>query len=205
MFSPDLVLDFWFPEGLAVDEATHRSQLLWWFRGGADAEIVARFQGVLNAAAGGKLDGWAETARGRLALILVFDQFPRSVYRGRPEVYAYDGRAVALAVEGLRNGQYDELSHVWEKLFFALPFSHSEDLALQEWNVELSGALTKAAPAHLRALYEFALSQAQGHRDVIARFGRHPHRNEVLGRTSTPDEREYLAAGRFVHQRPLPE
>src|SRR5688572_22299501 len=104
----DEILAFWFPEGLAADEDTHRRQLGWWFRGGADAEIVARFVPTLEAAASGQLDSWASTPRGRLALILVLDQFPRSVYRDDPRAYAQDPKAAALVLEGLENGDYEK-------------------------------------------------------------------------------------------------
>lgn len=203
--APEDVLKFWFPEGLARDAARHREQIAWWFRGGADAAILERFMPVLEAAIAGELAGWAATARGRLALIIVLDQFSRSAFRDTPRAFAQDPKAAALALEGVENGQYDQLEHVWEKLFFSMPFSHAEDLALQERSVALAQALRDAAPPHLERLYEFSLSQARGHRDVIARFGRHPHRNRILGRHSTPEELEHLAAGPPVHLRSLPE
>ena len=202
--TPDAVLTFWFPDGLAHEKDAHRQRLAWWFRGGADREIVERFVPTLEAAMAGQLDDWAGTPRGRLALILVLDQFSRSAYRGTPRAFAQDARAAALAREGLDNGDYEKLPHVWEKLFFTLPFSHVEDITLQDRNVALARALVDEAPPQLRELYEFSLQQTQGHRDVIARFGRHPHRNQILGRSSTPEELEHLAASPPVHERPIP-
>ena len=199
--SPDDILDFWFPPGLDADEDTHRRQYEWWFRGGADAAILARFRPVLEAACRGELDPWADTPRGRLALIIVLDQFPRTVWRDTPQAYAQDFSAQHLTLEGLACGHYDQLRAVWEKTFFALPLGHAEELALLERCVALCEALVTEAPPHLQALYRFSASQARGHRDVVARFGRQPHRNAILGRTSTEEELAYLAAGEFVHRR----
>ncbi len=205
MHQPDEVLAFWFPaSGHEHDVATHRKQLEWWFRGGADAAIVERFVPLLEAAVAGELDGWAGTARTRLALIIVLDQFSRSAFRASPRAYAQDPKASALALEGLDNGMYEQIGPIWEKLFFTMPFSHSERLDLQERQVALQERLLDIVPAHLRPLYEFNISQARGHRDVIARFGRHPHRNAVLGRQSTPEELAFLASETPVHQRKLP-
>lgn len=195
------VLDFWFPRGLDADEAAHRRQFQWWFGGGADAEIEARFAPLVEAAATGALDAWATTPRGRLALIVVLDQFARCLHRGTAEAERFESRAVALALDGLDCADYDRLATVWEKLFFAMPLSRSESLALQKRAVELCDDLLSMAPAHLRRFYLFAAGQARGHRDVIARFGRHPERNERLGRVSTAQERAYLAAGDRVHDR----
>jgi uncharacterized protein (DUF924 family) len=204
-FTPQAVLDFWFPPGLDADEATHLKQLTWWFRGGADRDIVERFSPAVDAAARGDFDAWARNARGRLALILVLDQFSRSVYRDTPNAWAQDPKALGLTLEGLERGMDRELGSVWERTFFYLPLGHSEKLELQERSVRLTQELVGLAPPHLRKLYEFAVGQASGHRDVIARFGRHPHRNAILGRESTPEELEYLAKGAFVHKRPMPE
>jgi len=92
-----------------------------------------------------------------------------------------------------------------EKTFFFLPLGHSEVLADQERAVTLAEELAARAPAELRRILEHSAAQARGHRDVIVRFGRHPHRNEVLGRRSTPEELEYLASGKLVHTRPIPQ
>ena len=181
MFSAEDVLGFWFPPGLDRDEATHRQQITWWFRGGADAAIIERFPALLAAAAGGELDGWARDARGRLALIIVLDQFSRSIHKKSARMWAQDEKALGIALEGLALGEDRKLSAVWERMFFFLPLGHSERLELQERSVALAEAMVSEAPPELRKLYEFGASQARGHRDVIARFGRHPHRNALLG------------------------
>jgi uncharacterized protein (DUF924 family) len=105
---------------------------------------------------------------------------------------------------GLARGHYAALETPWQKVFFAMPLGHSEELQDLEDVVALAEALAREAPAEHRGVLEFSANQARGHRDVVARFGRQPHRNALLGRTSTPDELAYLAEGRLVHQRAMP-
>ena len=193
------VLTFWFPPGLDTDEPTHRAAIMRWFRGGTNAEIVARFQPTLAAAIAGELDDWIATPRGRLALILVLDQFSRGVHRDGAGAYAQDARAQQLAIAGFDRGEHASLP-VWEQMFFGLPLGHSENLELQERSVALAESLVDQAPAELRGLYAMAAENARAHREVIRRFGRHPHRNSALGRESTPEETAYIAAGAFPHQ-----
>ena len=195
------ILAFWFPPGLDADEDAHRRQFQFWFGGGANALIAERYGDVFAAAARGALDSWAGAPRSRLALITVLDQFSRSLHGGTALAYAQDAKAIALTVDGLERGFYDELAAAWEKTFFMLPLGHSERLADLDRCIALADALIPEAPVQVRALYEFSASQARGHRAVVARFGRQPHRNAALGRTSTAEELEYLAAGTFVHQR----
>jgi uncharacterized protein (DUF924 family) len=204
LVTSQVVLDFWFPPGLEADEAAHLKQVQWWFRGGADRPILERFTPAVDAAARGDFDAWAANPRGRLALIIVLDQFSRSVYRDTPKAWAQDPKALGLALEGLDRGMDRELGNVWERVFFFLPLGHCEKLEHQERSVRLAEELIDDAPPYLKKVYEYSASQARGHRDVIARFGRHPHRNAILGRESTPEELDYLATGAFVHQRPLP-
>jgi uncharacterized protein (DUF924 family) len=134
-----------------------------------------------------------------------FDQFSRSVHRGTARAFAQDPKALALTLEGIEIGHYAALATPWEKTFFFLPLGHSEDLAHLTVAVELAEQLAEEAPAQLRKILEHSAEQARGHRDIIARFGRHPHRNAVLGRPSTPEELAYLASGQLVHTRPLPQ
>ena len=201
---PEDVLHSWFPAPLGGDRDAVARRIEWWFRGGADPEITARYTPLLARATAGELDGWAVTPRGRLALIVVLDQFPRSIHRGTAPAFALGPKAVALALEGIACGHYDGLATPWEKTFFYLPLGHSEDLAMVERALALADALIAEAPADVRWWLEFSANQARGTHDVIARFGRHPHRNEALGRRSTPDELEFLASGQLVHTRPLP-
>jgi uncharacterized protein (DUF924 family) len=192
--TPEKVLSYWFPEGINdADPETLRRQGQRWMAGGpeVDREITERFGDVLEQARRGELDHWAETPRGRLALIIMLDQFSRNVYRGSPLSYAQDEKALRLALEGIDLGMDRELTTP-ERFFFWLPLGHSEDLALHERSVSHAEEEAANAPSHLRAGAEFGVSQAKAARDVIGRFGRHPHRNEILGRDSTPEELEYL-------------
>jgi uncharacterized protein (DUF924 family) len=198
------LLRFWFPPGRpSLQDIVRRMD--WWFRAGADAEVKHRFTPLLEAAIRGDLDAWSGAPRSRLALIIVLDQFSRAVYRGTERAFAQDPKARALTREGLAAGHYAALATPWEKMFYLLPLAHSElGLEDQELAVSLAEAQIEEGPAEYRPLLEFSALQARGHRDVIARFGRHPHRNEVLSRASTPGEIDYLARGAFVHNRPLP-
>ena len=202
---PEDVLQFWFPDLSGADHATLGRQFEWWFRGGADATIVARFATLTDQAARGDLDDWARSPRTRLALILVLDQFSRSLYRNSPRAFAQDPRACGLTLDGIANGHYAALATPWEKTFFFMPLGHSENLAYQEAVVRLAEELAANAPPQLRKALEHSASQARGHCAVIARFGRHPHRNALLGRESSPEELEYLANEQLVHTRPVPK
>jgi uncharacterized protein (DUF924 family) len=124
----DEVLAFWFPQALARDARSLIRQAEWWFRGGADEEIVRRFSPLLERAERGELDDWSHSARTRLALIIVLDQFSRSVYRGSSRAFSNDPKARSLTFKGLEIGHYAALGTTWEKTFFVLPLGHSEQL-----------------------------------------------------------------------------
>jgi uncharacterized protein (DUF924 family) len=204
--TPEEVLSYWFPEGFdEADPQTRRTVVERWMAGGpeVDREITERFGETLEQARRGELDHWADTARGRLALIVVLNQFSRNIYRGSPLSYAQDEKALQLAVKGIDLGMDRELSAA-ERFFFWLPLGLSEDLALQERSVLHAEEEAAKVPSHRRAVAEFEVSQAKAARDEIARFGRHPHRNEILGRESTPEELEYLRTETPPHLRRPP-
>jgi len=182
--TPDDVLAYWFAPG---PERPTR-----WFRGDAatDADCRQRFAATLDAAARGELDEWTATPRGRLALIVVLDQFSRNVHRGTPRAFAHDARALALCLDGLARGD-DRALAPEERAFFYLPLEHAEDAAMQARSVACFEALAAEAPEQCAGF----LPWAREHRDVIARFGRFPSRNATLGRRSTPDEEAFLAGG----------
>ena len=202
--SSEDILRFWFCQPANPDLATMVRQLDWWFRGGTDAEIIQHFAPLLERATQGELDSWSGQPRSRLALILVLDQFSRTLHRGTAQAFAQDEKACALTLEGLDLGHYAALETAWEKTFFFLPLSHAEDRRHSELVVKLADNLVQEAPAAHRPLLTFSADQARRHRDIIAQFGRHPHRNQALGRPSTLEELEYLANGQLVHTRPLP-
>ena len=179
MDRPDDVLSFWFPPVAPGDPAAMARQLEWWFRGGADAEINRRFRPLHDCAARRQLDDWADDPRSRLALILVLDQFSRTIYRGDALAYAFDPKARWLTRTGLDAGHHAALASPWEKTFFFLPLGHSEHLPDLQRAVELAEQLARDAPPDQRTMLEHSASQARGHRDVVARFGHQrppPHR-----------------------------
>lgn len=198
------VLQFWFPESLSHDYAAITDQFEWWFRGGSNRNVTERFSGLLQQAILGKLDQWPRHPRSRLALMIILDQFPRAMYPGTRRAFRQGPKAVFLALLGLELGHYAALETPWQKTFFLLPLGHSETLTHVDLAVKLAEELVVQSPPELRWILEHSASQARGHRDVIARFGRHPHRNAALGRQSTAAELDYLATGQLVHTRALP-
>ena len=170
------VLSFWFAEGDSQSRAV-------WFKTDPsfDHEIEDRFKAHQVKALSGDYDGLADMATGALALVILLDQFPRNLYRGSPEAFASDTKALAIARAALAAGFDQGLTPV-QRTFLYLPFEHSEDRNDQEKSVQLFEELGD----------EDKLKYAIEHREIIERFGRFPHRNAVLGRPSTPEEVEFL-------------
>ncbi len=185
MVTPEAVLDFWF---LPLGEPGHGAQRKAWFVADPafDAEVRRRFAAAVDAAALGTLDHWQDEGSACLALVLLLDQFPRNIHRGTAGAYLGDDKARAAAAHALARG-YDREVGRWHRVFFYLPFEHSEDLADQRLSMELLGSLGEDAEGQQLA------EAATRHLRVIERFGRFPHRNEILGRPSTPEELAYLA------------
>lgn len=175
--SPEMVANFWKPLGHAV-----------WFGNDPifDQTFREAFAPEHAAAARGELMPWLASAEGALSLVILLDQYPRNAFRGTERMYATDALARIIADAALKLG-HDRAVGTPLKAFFYLPFGHSEDLADQERAVALCAKLPEPAPMHSRC-----------HREVIARFGRFPHRNTILGRPSTPEEEAWLAAGGFA-------
>ena len=179
------VLDFWFGR---PGEPTYLQTRPEWFRKDPafDATIRARFGPLIEDALQGRLDGWAATPQGALARIVVLDQFTRNTLRDSARMVAGDAQALAGARALCDSGQDRTLPAVMRQ-FAYLPFEHAEDLADQQTSVRLFAQLGRDDPA-LQGLLEWA----QKHLDIVARFGRFPHRNALLGRPSTPEEIEFL-------------
>lgn len=199
------VLAFWFPEGrdLNVAPDTHHAHWHWRMQGGADDRIVARFAGLTTGAARGELNHWAQDPHGRLALIILLDQFSRSVWRDDPRGFAQDPDALALTLAGLDNGHFAALETPWFQIVFGLPLGHCEGpdhLDRIDRLIRLRDAIAATAPPVLQPIYAGLARQARDVRKVIAAFGRHPHRNGILERESTPAEAAYIADGRFPHR-----
>ena len=171
--SPEDVLEFWFDDGVRP----------FWFKKSdeIDARIAARFGPTHDAAHAGRLAGWRDSPRDALALAIVLDQFPRNMFRGQARAFASNDAALDLARHAVDRG-FDAEVAPDERQFFYLPFMHSEDLADQTRSVALYEALGNAHSLHF----------ARDHRDIIARFGRFPHRNAALGRRDTPEEIEFM-------------
>jgi len=189
---PESVLAFWFGAPGSAAEVAGRQSKLWFGKSPAnDQAVIERFAATLTAATAGQLDHWAHTPRGRLALVIVLDQFPHHVHRDQPQAFATDPQSLALSIAALESGEDRELAPI-ERVFLYLPLEHAESLDLQERSVSLYEQLAHEAAADERALFDGFLDYARKHRDVVVRFGRFPHRNEILGRPSTPDELEFL-------------
>lgn len=190
----DDVLDFWFgPEPDAADTIEQRNRR--WFKAddGFDALVRKNFAATLVAAAAGHLKTWKLSPRGTLALVIIFDQFTRNIHRGTPQAFAYDARALALARDAVALGHDNELSII-ERSFLYLPLEHAEDIEAQTVSVGCFERLLESTPDALRPTAEVALSHAREHYNLIARFGRFPHRNLPLDRPSTVDEQAWLSA-----------
>jgi uncharacterized protein (DUF924 family) len=172
------VLEFWF--GSPGSAEFSKSRDVWFKKNEAfDADIVSRFGAMYLSADAGRYDAWQATPKGSLALIILLDQFPRNMYRGQPASFASDAHARRVARTALKHG-FDHGVLPVQRTFFYLPFEHSEDMADQRLSLKLFG--------HLGTNQEYA----RRHYDVVARFGRFPHRNAILGRASTPEEIEFL-------------
>jgi len=179
------ILEFWFGPPGSAERAAERDI---WFRKDAafDTEIRDRFGSSIAVALAGGFGEWCATADGALARVLLLDQFTRNVHRDTAAAFAGDVRALATAQDAVERG-LDRALDPFARWFLYMPFEHAEDAMAQRQSLALFGALAKetglAAP----------LEWAQKHADVIARFGRYPHRNAILGRVSTPEEVVFLS------------
>ncbi|NIE68762.1 DUF924 family protein [Burkholderia sp. Ax-1719] len=179
------VLDFWFG---VLDSAEYGRERKMWFKKDAafDALLRERFGALLDAACAGALDGWCATPEGALALVIVLDQFSRNCHRDTPRAFAADERALAIAQAMVANGDDLRLPTVEHRAFAYLPFEHAESAEAQRESLRLFGALAEHPQA--KGYFDYA----QRHADVIARFGRFPHRNAQLGRESSEAEAAFL-------------
>ncbi len=165
-----------------------------WYGGGPDLDqqIRERFGALLERARRGELADWARTPRGTLALIVLLDQFSRNLYRGKPEAFSHDDKALELARDGYDASAFKGFGTL-EHVFAAMPFCHAENFEDQRRGLRLVTLNALRAPPHLLPAAKLNVEWGRKHLDVVARFGRFPHRNETLGRSSTDEELEYLA------------
>ncbi len=188
MDTPREVLEFWFGPDHEPGGAEPEFRREWFMKDDAfDQQIGERFADEVERGARGEYDEWAETPAGRLALIILLDQFSRNLFRGSPRSWTQDLLAQKLCLEGIEQGHDVELGIV-ERAFFYLPLEHAEDLHLQELSVEKYRELLESDPDLADGFYDYAVR----HHEIIERFGRFPHRNEVISRPSTPEEEEFL-------------
>ncbi|MDP1556214.1 MAG: DUF924 family protein [Hyphomonas sp.] len=195
--SPEDVLSFWIGEA-ANSPAELKLKNRMWFNGGEalDAELRDRFLPLLETLSAGPLaEDWAARgAKGRLAAILVLDQFSRNIFRKSPRAFAQDRLALHLCKEGLLAREDLGLSEA-ERVFFYLPLEHAEDEGLQARSVDLFTSLHADARPGFDAFTKSTLDYAHQHQDAIHQFGRFPHRNAAVGRVSTPAELDWLTEG----------
>ena len=189
----DQILGFWFKEQeLSAPQVDQRMELWFGEDKAFDLEIDREFGDDVRAASEGKLDHWAKSPRGRLALILLLDQFRRNIYRGSPKAFATDKAALKLCVEGAMEKKDKGLTPI-ERVFFYMPLQHSESSKIQAKSVELYTKLADSVTPTYRETFQTVAYYAELHRDIIEQFGRFPHRNQMLGRKNTPAEDEFLS------------
>jgi uncharacterized protein (DUF924 family) len=187
------ILQFWFGDVDALGRSDVMHSRRWFMKDAAfDREIADRFGQTFADVRAGLRENWLDEARGRVAYVIVLDQFARNMFRGTARMFEGDRQALAAAVEGV--ARHDDVDlNVNERSFLYMPYMHSEDLGMQERSVALFRELAESAPPELRGSALAGAQYAEKHHEIIARFGRFPHRNTVLGRESTPEEQAFIA------------
>ena len=186
------LLDWWFgSSGSASEVAAQKGRLWFGKRDSQDLEARERFGDWVEQALAGGLTDWAQRPEGWLALVLLLDQLPRMIFRDTPKAFSGDLRAQALVAQGLAAGFDRQLKPI-QRVFIYLVLEHCENLAVQNEAVSRFIDLVREQPEAERAVFEDNLDYAERHQKIIARFGRFPHRNAVLGRESTAEEIEFL-------------
>ena len=193
MIEPSSVLEFWFGTKTDMAEINAEKSQLWWGKDSQiDLEITRRFEDLAERVRSGDGYGhWKADPRGCLASIIAVDQFPRNMYRGTPRSFAGDAVARSLAGHLIASG-FDKSLSPLERVFAYLPYEHSESLEDQERSVALYRSLIEIVAPSEREMFEGFLDYALRHHEIIERFGRFPHRNDILGRGSSAEEREFL-------------
>ena len=189
----DAILSFWFKEhALSAPQIDRRMEI--WFSEDAvfDHEIEKEFADEVVKACKGELDHWATTPHGRLALIILIDQFRRNIHRNTARAFSKDQLALKLCVQGAMEKKDKGLTPI-QKVFFYMPLQHAESKKVQAKSVELYQRLAETASPTYRETFLTVVQFAELHKDIIDQFGRFPHRNKLLGRANTPEEDEYLA------------
>ncbi|MBZ9784797.1 DUF924 domain-containing protein [Pseudomonas sp. REP124] len=187
------LLEWWFgTSGSAKEVAAQKGKLWFGKRDSQDLEARTRFGDLVEQALAGGLTDWAQRSEGWLALVLLLDQLPRMLFRDSPKAYSGDIRAQALVAQGIA-ADFDRQLQPIQRVFIYLVLEHCEHLAVQNECISRYIELVAQQPESDQALFADYLDYAEKHQKVIARFGRFPHRNEVLGRKSTAEELEFLS------------
>jgi len=186
------ILNFWFAE-TPRDAFKIDGRMAFWFGDdkSQDEKIRSLFSEDIEKASTGELDHWADTPRGRLALIILLDQFRRNIFRRSKDAYLMDHQVLKLTIKGMELGHDRQLEPI-ERAFFYMPMQHSESLKVQDFSVRTFTTLAETVKPTLRATFRTFSQFAELHRDIVAQFNRSPHRNEALGRKNTPAEEAYL-------------
>ncbi len=193
--SYEAIIEFWLGDASSSAEELKRRSRVWFSADPKlDQEIELRFGTLLGNEAAEVYDSWQATPRGRLALIILFDQFPRNIHRGTADAYAYDEKALDLSQTGIDAGMDQSLEPL-ERMFFYMPLQHAEAPGPQERSLTTFRALAESCPPDRRQFFKLSLDFAREHRDLIARFSRFPHRNRAMVRESTAEEITYLEGG----------
>ncbi|MCG8379574.1 MAG: DUF924 domain-containing protein [Proteobacteria bacterium] len=185
------VLDYWFGQGTQKEIINSKTRLWWHKDETTDADIRQRFGSLLQDLAGGTCSAWLDEPETRLAWIVTADQFSRNIHRGHADSFALDPQALQHALDGIERKMDQDLMPI-QRVFFYMPLEHSESAVIQQQSVRIFQGLLDSVTADLRPGFESYLEYARRHQEIIDRFGRFPHRNSILGRTSTPGEIEYL-------------
>lgn len=190
----DRVLNFWFGNLKENELPSEEYRKKWWIKDHEnDMQIKDLYGDDLDLAIRGELDEWKTTPAGTMALILLFDQFTRNIYRDTREAFSQDQKALVICINGL-NKAFDDALHPIQRAFYYMPLMHSEDISMQEKSIECFSNLVKQfkTPESISHMvsdnYEYAIK----HYEIVKRFGRYPHRNAILGRESTLEEIEFL-------------
>ena len=187
------ILQYWFGDVDSLGRSDMVHSRRWFMKDEAfDREITERFAETYADVRGGLREAWLDDPRGRVAYVIVLDQFPRNMFRGTARAFEGDRQALAAAVEGVARHDDAELT-VSERSFLYMPYMHSEDIDMQERSVALFTELAANAPSELHGSMVAAVQYAEKHHEIIARYRRFPHRNTALGRESTPEEIAFIS------------
>lgn len=199
--NPEAMLEFWIGEAANNSDAAKILSKRWYISStAADKAMSAQFGATLKQAEQGALTGWHATPKGRLALVILLDQMSRNIYRGTAQAFANDVRALNLASQMIDAEEHLRLTAI-EQVFLFHPFVHAENLTAQQRSVQLFTGLLDRAPTNWHEQLQRFLDFAILHRNIVATYGRFPHRNKILGRQSTAAENDYLIKGPNFGQR----